>query len=66
MTTTHPLTKATILFLAGIVCGAVTIGAAHVLVAVATWVWDLIGPWSLVLSALCLAWVATGEKRRAS
>ena len=65
MTDLSSPTKALILLVAGIFIGAVAFGAAHALVAVATWVWGAIGPWSLVLAALGLAWVGHAEMRRA-
>ena len=60
----HPGTKALIVFVAGFLGMGVTIGAARVLVAAATWAYTVAGWWMFLPVALVVGWVGAVEARR--
>jgi len=60
----RPALMAAVLFVAGFAGMVVMIVTAHVLVAVASWAYSVVGAWAWLPVVALVAWVGWVEKRR--
>lgn len=60
----HPTMKALVMLVAGAVCMGAALVSAWMLVTVATWAWDMVGGWLLILIVGFVGWMVAMENRR--
>jgi len=60
----RPALLAAVLFVAGFAAMVVMIVTAHLLVAVASWAYSVVGAWAWLPVVALVAWVGWAEKRR--